>query len=141
MDPNVNFPLYSPIKKYGNLEYFLCLCKEDKEFCGKSLDSFASLIEHFKTHNLPLLPAIDYCLQCEIVFQSKLDAIEHYLSKSASYENKKLMLEPDTENLDSWLSPLFESIKLVRKKVMHKLLFEVESGADSDEDDPLIFDL
>ena len=84
-----SFPLFSHMFPSD----YMCLYKfdpsEEKFVCGEYIiDSFASLVEHLKkVHGCRLVPKIDLCLECETIFQSKLDSVEHWLSHALSVEN------------------------------------------------------
>ena len=94
------------------------------KYCCYQGRSFNDMITHLRQdHALILKQNIDFC--CNLVFESLLDSLEHFLTHICNLEEDKLKMEP-VENIDSkiWLNNFFDIIKTQRTKIMKKLIFD-----------------
>ena len=127
---NIDYPLFT---YHPNRDYFICLVKDGHGgYCSYKYEGFQNLIEHFATnHGLSFKKNVDFC--CENLFESKLDALDHFLSHICNLEEKELRLEPYTTiDLKLRLSDFFDVIKAQRDEIMKKLLFDDELKIEED---------
>ena len=95
------------------------------------------MISHLKEeYNLDLKNTIDYCLPCEYIFQSRLDAIQHYLAKTLSTQSFEMTFENGSEEAEAmkeWLKPIYWRLNADYKVIMNKVLFSEEMPALGEE--------
>ena len=124
-------PLFALV--HGEETAFMCLWQgEDKqEVCGTRCFFFNELLDHIMEHGLNLKNGTDFCQECECIFESPLEGLEHYIVHALAFENNKMVRKftPMSEENESWLTNIYEKIKEIRKEVLERLLFKfVETG-------------
>ena len=76
-------------------------------------------------HGRLLEPKIDYCSDCGVMHNGKLDALSHEFAHILLFQERKLALEPDDDlSLTLFLQPIFEIIQEQRKKVLNRICFD-----------------
>ena len=157
-------PLYVPIKNEtvsegaepvsinlpedGDYKYIMCMWKvknplyPEPDFCVHASKDFPSLIKHLKEeHNACLEKNVDYCLGCQILFDSPLQGIHHYLSKTLNFEDFDMVRDNPACNgvdLKIWLGPIFDRIKGIRAEVMDKIIYK--DMPPLEDEAPLVID-
>ena len=128
-------PLFAPMHMHiednpdGSYDYLMCLWstgKESKEFCGETCGDFYKFLSHLRhVHGLNLSNRTDYCFDCEMIFSSRLDSIQHHLAKALSPQDFEMACEKgsDAAAMKTWLAPVYENINALRKIIMNKILF------------------
>ena len=132
------FPLFAPMQveenPSGGYDYLMCLWREkngeDHEFCAETCGDFFKFIAHLREeHGLDLKHRVDLCMDCEYIFQSRLDCIQHYLAKALSSQNFELRCEKDSDEADAlkeWLKPIYWRLNADYKVIMDRVLFSDE---------------
>ena len=138
-----NFPLFAPMNVEDSTsetyDYLMCLwrLKNEDKFCAETCGDFYQMISHLKEeHNLDLKNTIDYCLPCEYIFQSRLDAIQHYLAKTLSTQSFEMTFENGSEEAEAmkeWLKPIYLRLNADYKVIMYRVLFSEEMPALGEE--------
>ena len=132
MDNYMTFPLFT-YELNGDDTQYRCLLKPavydpvmSLGFCNYEHTEFQGLIDHLcQDHNYDLTKYINYC--CDILFESRLDDIQHYLSHILNLEDTASPMEPyDSDDLKFWLNGFFDKIKEHHVKITNKLLFDEE---------------
>ena len=117
----LDYPLFT------NFElFFLCKYKNLKssttgQSCGACFKDFISMIRHQKeVHGIILRSKIDYCIECQVVFYTKLVAIQHYIGHCLAFQHDRLLLEDDdTLNHEK---PIFDKLKILRQDIINTQL-------------------
>ena len=87
------------------------------EICGKNSSSFDQLLTHLlHEHGVKLESMIHFCPKCEIIFGSVEEGMEHFIFHA-------LNCQAPIESKD-WIPPLYETLKKVRKDLLHHLVFD-----------------
>ena len=130
-------PLFAPMKSFadvaGNKDetdsgWIMCLWRDDAEkedFCEMPCGNFLNFLYHLKTqHGVSLKEGKDLCMQCGVIFHSKIEGVNHYLEKALLYEDFSLeLLSEDSVDSKIDLGPIFKQIKEIRKVVLDNILF------------------
>ena len=137
LSENITYPLISYEEKsddHGQVydSRYLCLYRATDDsgkrgdFCGIYKRSFNTIINHLIIeHKRPLQAGVDFCSDCCLLHNGKLEALSHALSHVLMYQNRRLALEShsDIQALDDWLQPIFQIASEQREKVLHRLFF------------------
>ena len=133
-----NFPLFAPMqvedKPSEAYDYLMCLWREksqeNTEFCAGTFGDFFKFLAHLRQdHGLDLKERIDFCYDCEIIFETRLDALQHYLSKALATQHFTMTCEKASDEADAlkrWLVPIYWKLNAVNKVVMDRVLFSDE---------------
>ena len=97
----------------------------EPDFCTHESKDFMSLIEHLRVDdNANVDKYVDYCLSCEIMFESPLQAIHHYLSKILNFEGFEMVREYQPIEDQLWMDSFFDHIKNICEEVMDRLIYQ-----------------
>ena len=123
--PISDFPLFAPMQveenPSGTYDYLMCLWREknpeNQEFCAQTCGDFFKLLDHLRQeHGLKLKSRVDYCFDCECIFQNRLDSLQHYLLKVLSTQHFVMTCEDSSEKtaaLKEWLKPIYGKLNVV----------------------------
>ena len=121
-----------PIAKKSKIEEpepIMCLWKKaDTEagypFCTHEAKDFETLIEHLiEVHDVTLTKNVNFCPSCQILFDSPLQGIHHYLSKALNYEDFE-MKRQDPNIKPGMVAPFLKRIHELSEDVMDKLIYQ-----------------
>ena len=154
-----SMPRYAPVKfdqeevaevekmsESNNEDYDFMMCMEklknplypEPDFCNHACKDFLSLIQHLREdHGAAMEKHVDYCVGCEILFDSPLQGIHHYLTKALMYEEFDMVRENSAchpafkKDLKTYLGPIFDKIKVFCEDIQTSLRYE---GRWLDED-------
>ena len=138
---NTEFPIFCYELKGDDTNY-RCLLKsvtKDQfssfDFCNHVSSEFQTIIDHLNhDHGYKFTKNIDYC--CDSLFESRLDALHHYLSHMCDLEEVETALEPyNTIDLKLWLSDFFENINKQRTCIANKIMFGDDIAQILNEED------
>ena len=133
-----DFPLFAPMQiednPSGAYDYLMCLWRDKNpdypEFCAETCGDFYKLLDHLRQdHGLVLKSRVDYCLDCETVFQTRLDSLQHYLMKVLSTQHFVMTCEEQSDKtaaLKEWLKPIYGKLTAVHNTIMDRVLFSDE---------------
>ena len=130
MAASINFPLFAPMNVEGNqsdsYDYLMCLVRDQDEFCAETCGDFYKMLAHLRQeHGLVLNNRVDFCGDCEIVFKTRLDSLQHYLNKALSTQHFVMTFENPSEaaDLKEWLAPIYHKLNAVHNVIMNRVLF------------------
>ena len=136
------FPLFSHLEKENVFDYFQCHYRHPKstsskignaEYCGECYKDFTSMIRHQEQkHGIVLKSKNDYCLECQVVFYSKLVAIQHHIGHCLSFQHDKVLFEVDTGQTD--IEPIFDKLKELRQSIINCQLNELVKLVTADDE-------
>ena len=66
-------------------------------------------------HDTTLKAGADFCQNCEVIFESDLEGLEHYITHAISMEGTKAQTY--------WLGTIYDELKDIRKELLDFLLF------------------
>ena len=90
--------------------------KVEEVVCGVRLSSFELLLDHLdEEHKLTLRSGADFCKNCEVIFESALEGLEHYLTHAISLEGTRAQTH--------WEASIYENLKEIRFEILNFLLF------------------
>ena len=135
-----NFPIFAPMQvedspPEGGYDYLMCLWRdkheENSEFCAQTCGDFFKLIDHLRHHHgkKDLKERIDFCYECEVIFETRLDAVQHYLAKALATQHFIMAFETDPDKADAlkrWMAPIYLKLNCVNKVIMDRVLFSEE---------------
>ena len=69
---------------------------------------------------------VDYCMACNILFDSPLQGVYHYLTKALTYQDFDMAREnPVYKDLvKTWLGPVYEKINFIRDEIMDRIMYQ-----------------
>ena len=130
----LGFPLFSYETKLGDPSdgRYLCLYRTINDdhlqgtFCGQYKYTFDHIIKHLEDHHfLKLTPRVDFCSDCNVLHESKLDAMAHAYEHILMFEDNNVTCEPHhKETLSLWLQPFFVTAQEERKKLLNRIFFD-----------------
>ena len=125
--PISDFPLFAPMQveenPSGTYDYLMCLWREKNPENQKLLDHLR------QEYGLKLKSQVDYCFDCECIFQNCLHSLQHYLLKVLSTQHFVMTCEDSSDKtaaLKEWLKPIYGKLNAVNNVIMDRVLFSDE---------------
>ena len=117
-----------PLLEINNrdIDKYRCLwaSEDKKERCIASFCTFDHFICHLtEDHDLSLKPDLDFCKNCETIFDLYMEGVEHYINHAINCEDTSWKKLGDLETRDVWVHNVFEKLKEIRKELLEHLLF------------------
>ena len=142
MAQGLKLPLFVPMqiedKPNETYDYLMCVWHEtNDEYCSETCGDFLKMINHLRQdHGLELKQKVDFCTDCETLFGSKIESLQHYVSHALTSQHFTMSCENNPEEaseLGEWLKPIYWKLAQIHKTIMNRVLFSDDLPEESQD--------